>query len=761
VNILIVESAAKARTLQSYLGDGWKVLATGGHVRTLPDDRNKHGKDASKAYWANRPGELPSPPWVWTDRGEDAVRKIVDQAGPDPRFWIATDPDREGEFIAWSLEPLLKEQGPTHRVTFDEVTEEAVKEALEHARGVDREMVDSALVRKFLDRLVGYRASKMANSVLPGRGHSMGRVQTPTLGFVVERELEREAHEPIPYFEVHAQAAGVDLQVRFHEPDDEDAWRDEGGKPFPSRTFDREAAGEAVEALTRAGRVRVSDVESRTRKRRSYPPFSTDALLQAGGSRFGWSPRKTSALASMLYEAGHITYIRTDSTRLAKTAVERARSAVRSEFGEDHLGPVAQENVATGPVQDAHEAIRPTRLEVEEPALDDADARRLYRLIRAQTLASQMAPAERTIVSIQAECEDLDLPLTGSVSWRTFAGWEAAYAEFMGDIATAPPDITLESGAVWSLDPATDEQENPRLVEDETKPPPRYRPHTLIRAMKDAGIGRPSTYSRTVEKLEERKYVVLEDGSLVPTDEGRGIWLEVAPLYAEDADETHDEVELFDSDYTALMEERLDLIERGDAPAPGSWEAWRDQVRELHAVALDRRRSGGILPGTRHKLERLLANTPDQDELPHRDRIGELSEREARTLIQELKERGVRPTPTEKQLDYIARLIRDLELTDEDLNEHAGIRDVAAIDTADRASAVIDELQRLYDERKPASAAQRRFIASLMKEAGIEEKDAAGLVGVESLEELTGGKDGSASALIDILQERTAEEANA
>lgn len=759
MNILIVESAAKGRTLQSYLGDGWKVLATGGHVQTLPDNRKKHGKDASKAYWANRAGELPSPPWVWTDRGEEAVARIVEAADDDPTFWIATDPDREGEFIAWSLERVLADHGPTHRITFDEVTEEAVRQALESPRPVDRDMVDSALVRKFLDRLIGYRAAKMASSVLPGRGHSMGRVQTPTLGFVVERELEREAHVPIPYFEVHAVAEGVDLEVRFHEPEDDHAWRDEGGKVHPSRTFDGDVAEGAVASITDAGEVTVRSAESRTRQRRPYAPFSTDALLQATGSRFSWSPRKTSALASMLYEAGHITYIRTDSTRLARSAVEKARAVVKADYGDDHLGSAARTNVATGPVQDAHEAIRPTRLDAPEPAIDDADARRLYRLIRAQTLASQMAPARRTSVSIEAACHGLDRPLTGSVSWRTFPGWEAAYAEFMGDVATSPPDVPLVEGAVWSLDPGEDEAPNPRLIEDETRPPSRYRPHTLIRAMKDAGIGRPSTYSRTVEKLEERGYVEQEDGSLVPTDHGRSIWLEVAPLYAEEADADHGNVELFDAEFTSLMEERLDLIERGEAPAPASWEEWRDQVRELHDVARARRQAGAILPGTLHMLERLLANAPDGLEidaapLPDADGLADRSEREARELAQALREHGVKPAPTARQMEYIQELIKDLELTDPELHDHTGVDSVDAIATSDQASAVIDDLKQLHDERRPASAKQRSFIASLIEEAGMDEAEAVKLVDAASLEELTGGRDGTASELIDALQEK-------
>lgn len=758
MNILIVESGAKARTLQSYLGDGWSVVATGGHVETLPDDRRVHGKDAGKAFWANRPGELPSPPWVWTDRGEDAVRKILEEAGDDPEFWIATDPDREGEFIAWCLDRILQEHGPTHRVTFQEVTREAVQAALEHPRSVDHGMVDSALVRKFLDRLVGYRTSKMANTVV-GRGASMGRVQTPTLGFVVERELEREAHVPIPYFEVHALARGIDLEVRFHEPDDDAAWRDEAGKVHPSRTFGREAAEGAHQALSAAGEVTVTQAKAGTRQRRPAAPLSTDVLLQAAGSRFGWSPKKTSALASMLYEAGHITYIRTDSTRMAASAVQKIREIVTGAYGEDHLGDENRGSVVTGPVQDAHEAIRPTRMEVEEPGLDDADARRLYRLIRAHTLASQMAPSVRATVSIEAASEGLDRPLTGSVSWRTFDGWEAAYAEFMGAVATSPPDVPLEAGAVWPLDPGTEERENPLLVEDQTRPPPRYRPHTLIKAMKDAGIGRPSTYSRTVEKLEERNYVVVEDGSVVPTDSGRAVWLEAAPLYSEDAAEDHEAVELFSPEFTALMEERLDRIATGEAPAPGSWEEWRDQIRDLHALAQERRNAGGMLPGQRKMLERLLSNAPGREEDARRVAAGELSYEEARALIGELKDAGVKPAATEGQMKYMRELIADLKMSEEELVELTGVRSADVIENSVQASAVIDELRRVFEERRPPSAKQRRFIDDLVKQAGLSEKDAAALVGLDSLDDLTGGSEGTASALIDRLQERTAKSA--
>lgn len=760
MNILIVESNAKSRTLQKYLGRDWKVLATGGHVETLPDDRKRHGKDATKAYWANRPGELPSPPWVWTDRGEAAVKAILAEADDDPTFWIATDPDREGEFIAWCLERLLKEHGPTHRVTFQEVTEEAVQRAIAHPRGVDQRMVESALLRKFLDRLVGFRTSKMANAVVPGAGASMGRVQTPTLGFVVERELERERHVPIPYFETRAVAEGVGLSVRFHEPDEDDVWRDDAGKADPQRTFSRELAESVVAALEAAGEVTLAEVRPSTRSSKPRPPFSTDAILQAAGGRFGWSPRKTSALASMLYEEGHITYIRTDSTRLAESAVQKARELVESTWGREFLGSGVREQAPAGPTQDAHEAIRPTRLEVEDVAsVEDADARRLYRLIRAQTLASQMAPATTAIRSIEAHCRDFDRPLIGSLSWETFAGWRAAWTEFEGERPTAPPDIPLEEGATWVLDPATEERPNPLLVEDATKPPPRYRPHTLIKAMKDAGIGRPSTYSRTVEKLEERKYVVEEEGALVPTDRGRVIWTDAAPLYVREAQDDRSAMELFSPEFTALMEDGLDEVEEGEAPAPERWERWRDAIRDLHESAREKRNAGSMTFRQEEMLKRLRPNTPPDKAHWFPDPL-ELDWKGAQELIGRLRDANVQPTPTGAQMAYLQRLIEELEMDEAEALGVSGASatSLAGLSTSVQASAVIDELQRLHDERMPPSTRQRRFVDGLCEQLGLNGEQAAALVGLASLDELTGGREGSASELIEVLKARVEEE---
>lgn len=749
VKMLIVESAAKARTIQKYLRDGWVVLATGGHVQDLPSGP-EHGKAGRQATFAEGPDGLPKPPWVWTDRGEQAVKKIIDRAEEAgvKEFFLATDPDREGEFIAWRLEVLLGALGTTHRVTFQEVTPEAIAEALAKPRPVETPLVESASVRKFLDRLVGFRTSKVARAYLAGGGKaSMGRVQTPTLGFIVERELEREAHVPIPYFEVRALAAEIDFEVRFHEPSDEAAWRDDGGKVHPGRTSDGERAQGAHDAVAAAGRLTIVSAKEGASSRNPKPPLSTDALLQAAGGRWGWTPSRTMRVATSIYEEGHITYIRTDSTRMSAAFVEEARALVKGSWGEDHLGPGAAGAKATGKVQDAHEAIRPTRVAVAAPEGLDEAAQQLYALIRAHALASQMSPARFKRISLVCAAEGLDAPLTGGVGWRVHAGWQAAFAGLDKAPAEAPPALKLAVGEALPLAPATEEAPNPKLIEDATKPPGRYRAHTVVRTMKDNGIGRPSTYASTVETLVDRRYVAVEEGALVPTARGRDVWLEVAPLYDGEADEA-----LFSVDFTAEMEGELDRVEAGEAPARAVWARFRDSVRSLHEAARGHMNSGLATPKRVKQLEALLAVAPAEFERPAD--LGKLSQAEALAMITALRTAGVKPPPTPQQLAYVRSMAEKLQLSDEDAAALVGHVDLEALTTSEEASELITLLRAKVDDELPASPKQLGLIRSLIKKLGLEEPEAAALVEASELDELTGGRGGTASALIDALRAR-------
>ena len=745
MNVLIVESAAKTKTIQKYLGNDWRVLATGGHVETLPQDKKAHGKDGGKAYWSNRPGQLPSPPWVWTERGEKAVTEILSAGGNDPVFWIATDPDREGEFIAWCLDRLLSAHGKTHRVTFQEITEQAVLAAIAAPRAVDQHMVDSALVRKFIDRLVGYRTSKTAAAMV-GRGASMGRVQTPTLGFVVDREEERRSFVPTPYYEVSATSQNVTFVVRFHESNSVDVWRDATGKIDTTRTLDGDLAQRVHEAIKTAGKIKIARVKTTIRNTKPQPPFSTDTLLQTAGSKFGWSPKKTSTLASALYEAGHITYIRTDSTRLAVAAATAARNVVTKEFGQDLLGEESLENKATGISQDAHEAIRPTNFEIRDAKVEnDPDAERLYRLIRARALASQMKPSTREGRNLEATCEGTNLTLVGSLSWRTFAGWEAAYAEFQNEALSTPSNLEITEGAIWKIDPTSTDEPNPTLIQDQTKPPGRYQAHLLIALMKKNGIGRPSTYARTIEKIEERGYVKVEDGAISPTEKGCDIWLKTAPLYS-----ASDEHELFSVIYTATMEEGLDEIANDSANASEKWEKWREEIKSLHESAKTRLRSGQSTTKQQQNLLRMLKNAPDT--LAHPSDVAALSYEAAAELITDLRNAGIEPAPSEKQMDLISSLIEDLALSEAEIMTIFPDGGIAQIRTTTTASRVIDDLLRIHEDRKPPTVKQRRFIDSLLESTSISAKEAATMVQLDSLDNLTGGSDGTASALIERLQ---------
>ncbi|MFT5375931.1 MAG: DNA topoisomerase-1 [Candidatus Latescibacterota bacterium] len=746
MNILLVESKAKCKTLLKHLGkDQWRVLPTGGHIERLAQDRSIHPpKEVRKAYWSNRSGELPKPPWFWTERGEDAIRAIKEEAAlhDSVTFYLAADPDREGELIAWHLQKLLSGLGDLHRVSFQEITKPAVHNAVASPREVDQALVDAALIRMFMDRMVGWRASRIARRYTNTSTNSMGRVQTPTLGFIVERELEREAHVPVRYFEVNAATTVTDWRVRFHEKSDPDAWLDEKHRFSTYRTAQAPLAESSYAALVAAQRVEVSSVTRREKSQSARPPFSTDTLFQATGSRWGWSPNKTAALAGKLYELGHLTYIRTDSTRLANEAVEAGRSLISEVWGTKLLGAVTTAEAGAG-VQDAHEAIRPTNFQLETVPDAEPDVQKLYDLVRAGTLASLMVPSQRVTLSLKGACEGLDLVLDGAVGWYAEPGWRRAFAALEDPIDTTP--ITVETGAIFEWEPGDAEHPNPVLREDATKPPARYRAHTIVRVMKEAGIGRPSTYAKTVDRLEERDYVKTEEGALVPTKGGRDIWLEAAPLFC-----LAGEREVFQTEYTAAMEMQLDDVAERRRDASEVWEIMRDEFKSAHAAAQEAGNAGPLVPRSRLKLQEFVAAAPEL--AAEVGDLDTLSEQDGRALLADLRTRGINLLPSEKQLSYLQQMLETVDLTLERAVESASLRLAGAEPNRDEASALIDHLSTLKSEGLTPSAKQLHLIAKLAEKAGLDEAGVSALVGLTSYAELTGGRGGTASAAIDALR---------
>ena len=750
MNVLIVESKAKIKTIQKVLGRAsWRVLATGGHIEGLPSNRSKHDpKEAKKADWPSSATALPQPPWVWEERGEAAVRAIQAEAEKHDEvvFFLATDPDREGERIAWHLERHLRDLGACHRVTFQEITAPAIERAVAHPGRIDQSLVDAALVRVFVDRLVGWRSKNVARAFKPRESSgSMGRVQTPTLGFVVDRELEREAHVPIPFFDVSAKTALADWRVRFHEPRDPEAWRGDDGKPNPHRTHDRALAEGAATAVEAEGALTVTDVVPRTQLDRPRKPFETQTLLRAASSQFGWSMKKTNKLASVLYEGGHITYIRTDSTRLSEEAVQAGRAVVVDTWGAAALGALPEAAAPGAGVQDAHEAVRPSDLTAASlPDEVDADAHKLYDLIRARTLAALMVPAKRASLSLRAAAHGLDRPLNAVVSWFDEPGWRQAFTQLNG-----PPDtvaVSVEVGQRVPLSPAKPDDPNPVLRADATKPPPRYSPAALVKQMKESGIGRPSTYVSTIDKLEANK-LLEQEGGLKPTDAGRGVWLGAAPLFVSDGGEA-----IFEADYTRRLEERLDAVAHQSADAPDVWGRLRDAFRGALKAAQAARKSGPLLAKTRTRLEDLVAANPGLA-----DEVGDLdalNEADGLALAARLRQAGATLHPTDGQTAYLDRLLAAGGLTTAEAADAAGIEVSDPLSRRD-ASALIDHLKTTVDLGAEPSAKQLRMIRSLAGRLELDEAEAASMVGCADLSALTGGRGGTASQLIDKLLPQT------
>lgn len=734
---MILESGAKARTIKKYLGKGWIVDACNGHVQDLPTRGGT--KQDNKAMWSSKEGELPNPPWSYTDRAEKIISKLRKKAKSNSveEIYIATDPDREGEFIAWRLQEIFSDYDSIYRVSFNEITNSAVQEAIESPRDIDMDLVDAAKVRRFMDRLVGFRCSRFSRS---WNLASMGRVQTPTLGFIVERELERDAHVPIPYHSIKVDSNGVSFKVRFHEKDDEGAWKDDDGKHHPDRTFDGELAESAMEKIRDSDGLVLQSVREGKTNRKPQPPFTTESMLRAANGRMGWSIGRTNRVATALYQSGHITYIRTDSTRTSKAARDRIRSLIEKEYGSNHLGsgalgPDAKKGASN--VQDAHEAIRPTQPEVKTLTDVDSDQQSLYRLIWGRFAASQMSDSVRERRDLVAKASDLELQLYGTSSWRIHAGWEAVYSADK-DVKTEPPTVGFELGTTWGF---PSNEENPLLTSDETKPPRRFTESSIIQEMKKADIGRPSTYLTTVGKLVDRGYVDKEGSSLIPTVQGRLLWIEVVPFYGSDENSSGTISEgLFTPRFTALMESSLDEVEDGDTSGAIVWHKFVTDFRNMHNIALELRKQKPTVKQLNFIINRTSRMSDDsKSELFQSKNIDELTGEDARRIIEELNNSsdGDIP-PSEKQMALIIRLADknsvDLEpilteLGHNDLDELTGGRDGTA-------SSLINKLIGI-DKDSPATEKQVATIKSMSENLEISIEDAMAIGEVTTIDEIT------------------------
>jgi DNA topoisomerase-1 len=556
--LVVVESPAKAKTINKYLGRDYKVLASMGHVRDLP--KSKLGVDVEDGF---------KPDYVVIPDRAKVIKELKEAAKGVDQIFIATDPDREGEAIGWHLaEELGTKKRPVHRLMFNEITKKAILEAVTHPGEIDMNMVDAQQARRVLDRLVGYKISPLLWDKVR-RGLSAGRVQSVALKLVCDREREIEAFVAEEYWHVTARLAAA-LPPEF------DARLARKGSA--AAKISNEAESKAILADLAKAKFVVSSVQTKERKKHAAPPFITSKLQQA--SRF--PVKKTMMIAQQLYEGidlpgeeaavGLITYMRTDSVRVADQALVDVRAHIGATYGADYVPQEANRFKVKSTAQDAHEAIRPTSMayppEVVRPHLT-ADQYSLYRLIWNRFVASQMAPATFDDTTVEITAGDYLFRAKGSVP--KFAGWLAVYGQAKDEAEDS--ERTERPAPVAGIQTESDDEAGtavlPVLKEGQaltvkgitpeqkfTQPPARFNEGSLVKALEENGIGRPSTYASIINVLQSREYVNKTEGRFRPTILGRRLVDKL--LYP-----AFDDVLAIE--YTAKMEEQLDQIEKGKA----------------------------------------------------------------------------------------------------------------------------------------------------------------------------------------------------
>lgn len=564
-SLVIVESPAKAKTINRFLGADYVVKASMGHVRDLPE--TKLGVDIDHGF---------KPNYVIIKGKRKTVKALKEAASKAEAVYLAPDMDREGEAIAWHLATLIDKDGKKiRRVIFNEITEKAIKQAFANPTEIDMRKVNAQQARRILDRLVGYLVSPLLWRVVYRRT-SAGRVQSVALRLICEREDEIAKFVPREYWTIEARfrsKAGQEFGAVLEKRD---------GKKVE---IGDAAAAEEIAADVRKQTYRIARVERKRKRRNPKAPYITSTLQQDAARRLGFSARKTMLVAQELYEGvdlgeqervGLITYMRTDSVRVADTAKQAARRFISQQFGEDYLPAKPHRFGKVKASQDAHEAIRPTNPERKPEDLEPyltKDQLELYRLVWERFLASQMAPALFDVTTIEIEGGPYLFKTSGSV--RVFDGYQRIYSE-KEDKEVLLPGVEVDEEV--SL-----EQVEPKR--HETQPPPRYTEASLIKELEEKGIGRPSTYATIVSTILERNYVEKSKGSLIPTELGKTVLRILLTAFPD----------IFDVNFTARMEAELDKVESGDDDwlrvIRDFYEPFKKSLERANAMKADLRRS--------------------------------------------------------------------------------------------------------------------------------------------------------------------------
>ncbi len=566
-NLVIVESPAKAKTITKFLGRGYTVKASMGHVRDLP--KSQFGVDVEDGF---------KPKYI-TVRGQGkTLQELRKAAAKADRVYLATDPDREGEAISWHLsEALNLESDRAKRVEFHEITKKAVENAIKNPRPINHNLVDAQQTRRILDRLVGYRLSPLLWNKVK-RGLSAGRVQSVALRLICDREQEINEFEPVEYWSITARlapsdgpSAGEEFEAKLHRID---------GKKVEIGSSDE---AKAVLEKVSSANFQVSDVTRKERRRNPAPPFTTSTLQQEASRRLGFTAKKTMSLAQQLYEGlevkgegtvGLITYLRTDATRVSEEAQSEARAYIEEKYGKRYRPEKPHQYKSRSGAQAAHEAIRPTSIARTPDMLKDSlkrDQLRLYRLIWERFLASQMSSAILDTLTVDVEAGPAVFRATGS--HVKFPGFMTVYLEKKDDegqeaeSAHLPELVQGQAIKCLSLDPR----------QHFTQPPPRFTEAMLVKTLEELGIGRPSTYVSIIDTIQRRGYVALEEKRFVPTELG-DIIVDLLKEHFPD---------IVNVEFTANLEDQLDRIEDGELEWRGVLDRFYQPFEQALANAKD------------------------------------------------------------------------------------------------------------------------------------------------------------------------------